>query len=80
MPAGNSSSKDDFAHADSRGMVKETHDRSLFSGCFAVRLQCLLSGNGFDLVENFFDRIFGVMYLKEEVDHFLSFFLEVCIV
>ena len=32
--------QDDFAHAGSRGMVKETHDRSLFGGRFAVGLQC----------------------------------------
>ena len=30
--------QDDFAHADSRGVVKETHDRSLFGGRFAVGL------------------------------------------
>ena len=39
-----------------------------------------LSGNGSDLVESFFDRVFGVSSLKKEVDHFLSFFFEVCIV
>ena len=39
-----------------------------------------LSGNRSDLVESFFDRIFGVSSLKKEVDHFLSFFFEVCIV
>ena len=61
-------------------MVKETHDRSLFGGRFAVGLQCFLSGNGSDLVESFFDRVFGVSSLKKEVDHFLSFFLEVSIV
>ena len=32
--------QDDFAHADSRGVVKETHDRSLVGGRFAVGLQC----------------------------------------
>ena len=36
-------------------MVKETHDRSLFGGRFAVG--CFLSGNGSDLVESFFDRL-----------------------
>ena len=60
--------------------MKETHDRSLFCDRFAVGLQCLLSGSGSDLVESFFDRVFGVAYLKKEVDHFLSFFFEVCIV
>ena len=33
--------RDDFAHAGSRGVVKETHNRSLFGGRFAVGLQCL---------------------------------------
>ena len=72
--------QNDFAHADSRGVVKETHDRSLFGGCFAVGLQCFLSGNGSDLVESFFGRVFWVSSLKKEVGHFLSFFFEVCIV
>ena len=62
-------------------MVKETHDRSLFGGRFAVELQYFLSGNGSDLVESFFFyHVIGVMSLKKEVDHFLSFFFEVCIV
>ena len=38
--------QDDFAHVDSRGVVNESHDRSLFGGRFAVGLQCFLSGNG----------------------------------
>ena len=66
--------------ADSRVLVKEVHDRSLFSGCVAVELQFLLSMYGSDSVESFFDRVFGVMYLKEEVDHLLSLFFEVCVV
>ena len=61
-------------HADSRGVVKEIQDRSLFGGRFAVGLQCLLSGNGSDFVVSFFDRVFRVMSLKEEADRFLSFF------
>ena len=61
-------------------MVKETHDRSLFGGRFAVGLQCFLSGNGSDLVESFFDHVFWVLSLKKEVGHFLNFFFEVCIV
>ena len=72
--------QDDFVHADSQGMVKETHDRSLFGGRFAVGLQCFLSGNGSDLVESFFDCVFWVSSLKKEVGHFLSFFFKVCIV
>ena len=39
-------------------IVKETHDRSLFGGRFAVGLQYFLLGNGSDLVESFFDRVF----------------------
>ena len=66
--------------ADSRVLVKEVHDRFLFSGCVAVGLQVLLSRYGSDSVESFFDRVFGVSSLKKEVDHFLSFFFEVCIV
>ena len=50
-------------HADSRGVVKEIQDRSLFGGRFAVGLQCFLSGNGSDLVDSFFDRVFGVLSL-----------------
>ena len=50
--------QDDFAHADSRGVVKETHARSLFGGRVDVGLQCFLSGNGSNLVESFFDRVF----------------------
>ena len=71
-------------------MVKETHDRSLFGGRFAVGLQWFLSGNGSDLVESFFfffffsfllfDRVFGSLSVKKEVDHFLSLFFDVCIV
>ena len=72
--------QDDFAHTDCRGVVKETHDQSLFGGHFAVGLQCFLSGNGSDLVKSFFYRIFGVLSLKKEVDHFLSIFFDVCIV
>ena len=36
--------QDDFAHADSRGVVKDTHDRSLFGGRFAVGLQRFFVG------------------------------------
>ena len=52
------------------------------SGCvFGIFLLLFfLLGNEFDLVESFFDRVFGVSSLKKEVDHFLSFFFEVCIV
>ena len=39
-----------------------------------------LSGNGSDLVESFFDRIFWESSLKKEVGHFLSFFFEISIV
>ena len=46
--------QDGFAHADSEGVLKETHYRSLFGGRFAVGVQCFLSGNGSDLVESFF--------------------------
>ena len=57
--------QDDFAHADSRGVVKETHDRSLFGGRFAVGLQCLFVFLfffvGAFLAESFFDHVFGVI-------------------
>ena len=46
--------QDDFVLADSTGVIKETHDQSLFSGCFAVGLQCSLTGNGSDLVKGLF--------------------------
>ena len=45
-----------------------------------VGCSVFLSGNGSDLVESFFDRVFWVSSLKKEVGYFLSFFLEVCIV
>ena len=38
--------QDGFAHADSQGVLKETHDRSLFGGRFAVGLQCFCRGMG----------------------------------
>ena len=39
-----------------------------------------LSGNGSNLVESFFDRVFWVSSSTKKVGHFLSFFFEVCIV
>ena len=74
--------QDDFARADSRGVIKENHDRSLSGGCFGVGLQCccFFLRNGSDLVDSFFDRVLRVTSLKKEVDHFLSFFFEVCTV
>ena len=66
--------QDDFA----RGGIKETHDRSLFGGRFAVGLQCFCRGMGLTWSRAFLIVFWG--YLKKEVDHFLSCFLEVCIV
>ena len=45
-----------------------------------MMMQSLLLGNGSDFVESFFYPFLRVMFLKEEADHFLSFFLEVCII
>ena len=53
-------------------MVKETHDRSLFGGRFAVGLQCLFvfglfvlvffcRGMGLAWPRAFFDHVFGVI-------------------
>ena len=50
------------------------------AGVLLLGCSVFLSGNGSDLVEGFFDRVFGLMSLKKEVNHFLSFFFNVCFV
>ena len=50
------------------------------AGVLLLGCSVFLSGNGSDLVEGFFDRVFGSLSVKKEVDHFLSLFFDVCIV